>query len=357
MNHEQYLKQALELAQERRGFCAPNPAVGAVIVKDNQVIATGTHWAAGKPHAEIDALAKLDFKAPGAIMYVTLEPCCHWGKTPPCTDQIIRSGITEIVYGYADPNPKVAGHSQRQLQAAGIYSHHIEVPEITDFYRSYAHWRQHQRPYVTAKIALSLDGKIAGEQGQPVAITGQQLRLLTHQERKQSDVILTTLKTLLADNPQLNARCPEGVYNKPVIILDSRLELSENLQIWQSAAKLLVFYDAALTQDRQNKLEELMKRGVQCVPVDRQNNQLHWPQIFDYLGKQGVHDVWVEAGGHCFQSLYDGEWLNRALVYVAPKWLGDTAQTAFSKPLQLLTRTKKFAWQTAGEDVYLEVEW
>lgn len=357
MNHEHYLTQALELAQQRRGFCAPNPAVGAVVVKDDQILATGTHWAAGMPHAEVDALKKLQFKAPGATIYVTLEPCCHWGKTPPCTDQIIASGIKEVIYGYADSNPKVAGHSQQQLHQAGIRSSQLKLPKIDSFYKSYSYWREYQRPYVTAKLAMSLDGKIAAEEGRPVALTGEKLRELTHKARKRSDAILTTVKTILADNPLLNARCPEGVYNKPIVILDSHLQLPDHMQIWQSAANIILFFDATLVNDQHNKIANLNKLGAKCVPIDYQDNQLNWSQILNYLGEQGIQDLWVEAGGRCFESLLKGQWLNRALLYVAPKWLGATAQTAFTTPLQLLAGTKKMVWETAGEDVYLEVEW
>src|SRR5579872_350780 len=156
MNKEHFLRQALELAKIRRGFCSPNPSVGAVIVSETgDVLATGYHFAAGHAHAEVDALQKLNGKAKNAIIYITLEPCCHWGRTPPCTDAIIQAGIKQVIYGFMDPNPMVSGKSKTILAKENILCDYVEVPEITEFYASYRYWHQTKKPFVTAKIALS----------------------------------------------------------------------------------------------------------------------------------------------------------------------------------------------------------
>jgi len=200
-----YLEQALQMAQLRRGFCAPNPSVGAVIVSGETIISRGHHVAAGHPHAEVDALKKLPTVPKDARMFVTLEPCCHYGKTPPCTNAIIEAGIKEVIYAFRDPNPIVAGKGELVLQEAGIDCRQVSHPEIDRFYQSYAYWQANKKPWVTAKLAMTLNGKIAKEKGEPIAITSPALQEVTHQLRKQADGILTTVKTILADDPQLNA--------------------------------------------------------------------------------------------------------------------------------------------------------
>src|SRR3990167_2136538 len=170
--HIHRLKQALSLAESQRGFCAPNPSVGALVVKEGELIAEGVHRGPMKPHAEVEAIHHAGNQAEGASLYVTLEPCCHWGRTPPCTDLIVKSRIKAVYYAFQDPNPKVAGQGAKQLQAAGIECHSVELPEVTDFYRSYHYWIREGRPWVTAKLAISLDGKIAGPHGEPVSLTG-----------------------------------------------------------------------------------------------------------------------------------------------------------------------------------------
>jgi diaminohydroxyphosphoribosylaminopyrimidine deaminase/5-amino-6-(5-phosphoribosylamino)uracil reductase len=219
-----YLRKALELAKIHRGFCSPNPSVGAVIVRSGLVVAAGYHTAAGQAHAEIDALRKLpDGGARGATIYITLEPCCHFGRTPPCTDAIKKSGLKRVVYGYRDPNPVMSGKSEAALTTVGIICEHIHLPEINNFYSSYQHWHLTKKPFITAKIALSLDGKIAGKNSEPVRITGAALNELTHYSRKKSDAILTTSVTILQDDPQMNVRSSGQVYAKPLYILDSKL--------------------------------------------------------------------------------------------------------------------------------------
>src|SRR3989344_2995168 len=166
--YQDYLKRALKLAEKRRGFCSPNPAVGAVVVKDGKIIGEGWHEKAGAPHAEVMALASAGSSAAGGILYVTLEPCSHTGRTPPCTDLIIKTGIKAVYYGFKDSNLTVSGQGEFYLKSAGIACEQIELPEINAFYRSYAHWLKTKKPWVTAKIALSLDEKIASVDGKPL---------------------------------------------------------------------------------------------------------------------------------------------------------------------------------------------
>ncbi|MBS0359472.1 MAG: bifunctional diaminohydroxyphosphoribosylaminopyrimidine deaminase/5-amino-6-(5-phosphoribosylamino)uracil reductase RibD [Proteobacteria bacterium] len=350
MNY-QYLSEALELAKQRKGFCAPNPAVGAVIVKNNQVLARGTHWAAGKPHAEIEALNQLTAdEMQGATLYVTLEPCCHHGKTPPCTDAIIKSGIKEVFYGYQDPHSIVAGKGAQQLKAAGIACHHESHEGIDNFYKSYTFWQMHKRPYVTAKLAFSLDGKIAGPNYQSVKITGKELDNFTHDCRKHSDAILTTAKTIIQDDPQLNVRLNNEIIKKPIYILDRELRLSQNFKIYDTAESVTVFYEQSCA------LPHAIEHKIEYVAMPVQNDQLNVTEILNYLGEKGIHDLWVEAGGVLLETLLKEKLFQKLLIYVSPKVLGESAISGFHQSHDWAKSAKKINWKVFGEDVLCEFE-
>jgi diaminohydroxyphosphoribosylaminopyrimidine deaminase/5-amino-6-(5-phosphoribosylamino)uracil reductase len=350
-----YLLQALELAELRRGFCAPNPAVGAVVVKQGQVLATGYHKASGQPHAEAEALALLGNEARGATLYVTLEPCCHVGKkTPPCTELLIARGIREVYYGYVDPNPQVAGRGQQTLQTAGITCAHAPVAAIDEFYQSYAYWWQTRLPWLTAKLALSLDGKIAGANGKPLAISGMELKHYTHTARRRADALLTTARTVVNDDPQLNVRLDGEVLAKPLYVIDRELTLPLTAHVWKTAKSLCVFHKPTADAQRRAALE---KQGASCVAIEETANGLNLPEIIAYLGSQGVQDVWVEAGGRCFQALVTAKLLQRALLYIAPQVLGADAWTAFSEPQNFLQTANQVRWQQIGQDAVCDLRW
>jgi diaminohydroxyphosphoribosylaminopyrimidine deaminase/5-amino-6-(5-phosphoribosylamino)uracil reductase len=341
------------LAVQQRGFCAPNPSVGAVVVVDNKIIGQGCHQGRGTQHAEVIALQNFE-PQPDAILYVSLEPCCHYGRTPPCTDLIIAKKIHKVVYGFLDPNPEVSGRGIEQLQQAGVLCEYVSLPEIDAFYRSYHHWWQTRTSLVTAKIAMSLDGKIAGAQGQPVALTGPDLQRYTHQQRKIHDAILTTVKTVHADDPKLNVRLGDATLAKTVIILDRCLKLRDELNIYQTTAKLIVLHGEAVDAQRRKSLQQ--RYQIELFEIPSPNEQLNLPAVLQTLGKLGFHDIWLEAGGLIVQSFIEQRLLDRLLVYFAPKWLGNQAQTAFTKP-ELLHGVNVVQWQQYGQDVLAEFHW
>lgn len=345
-----FLHQALELAKIRRGFCAPNPSVGAVIVKDGDILATGYHFAAGYAHAEIDALNKLNNKAKGATIYVTLEPCCHHGKTPPCTNALIAAGIERVVYAYQDPNPIVAGKGKDILLSANLQIEHLSLPEIDHFYKSYHYWHQHRKPYVTAKLAMTLDGKIAGLEGQPIQITSKSLNELTHQSRKNCDAILTTAKTIRHDNPQLNARLNKEVIPKPLYIIDAHLNTPLDAQIFKTAQAITIFHGKA----SEERLLALKAQGAHTIYIESTAKGLNLNQVIETIGKEGIHDLWVEAGSHCFNSLFEYKLLQRALIYIAP-WAMHDGISAFSRYTDF--RDGDIYWQQFGKDVLCEIIW
>ncbi len=350
-----YLKQALTLAELRRGFCAPNPCVGAIVVKNEKILARGYHLAHGSPHAEADALNKIDAKfAKGATLYVTLQPCCHTTKkTPPCTSLIIEKGITKVVYGFRDPNPAVGDHADKLLQQANIICIHHPLPEINNFYTSYKFWWQHKRPFVTAKIAISLDGKIARQPGQRIQLTGETAQQFTHQRRKCADAILTTAKTICSDNPLLNARIDNTITAKPIYILDSELQTPVSATIFDTAKTITLLYKADLDVKNQQKYA---RSNVRLAPIQPNKQGLNLLEILKQIGEDGYHDLWIEAGGHCFESFAQNQLLQRAFIYVAPRWLGQAAQTAFADP-EVLSEAKPSLPVLLGSDIYFEFNW
>lgn len=348
-----YLLEALSLAQQRRGFCAPNPAVGAVVVKAGRVVASGSHWAAGQPHAEAMAFRDLSpEQAAGSTVYVTLEPCCHLGRTPPCVELLIQRNVKEVIYSYQDPNPLVAGKGEQALKKAGIPCHRVPMPEIDAFYQSYHYWTMYRRPWVTAKIALSLDGKIAGEKGQRIAITGPELQVITHQWRKRSDAILTTAQTIIHDDPQLNVRLQGEVWFKPVYVLDRNLSIPTDARVFDSSSKITLFYQEGLNSPN---LTALIARGAHCISVPVKQNRLDLGAVLQQIGQDGVHDLWVEAGGACFEALIMENLVQRALLYIALKVLGPSAQAGFTQAFDFRQNKQAVDWRQVGQDMLCEV--
>lgn len=352
---ELFLKQALSLALPRLGFCAPNPAVGAVLARGDRVIAQGYHTACGAPHAEIEALKIAGAQAQGATLYITLEPCCHWGKTPPCTDQIIQSGVSRVVFAYQDPNPAVNGKGMTRCLQAGIECLHLPVSEITAFYRPYRFWVENHRPWVTCKMAITLDGKIALQSGKPLPLTGKKLAMVTHQGRSQSDAILTTIQTILMDNPSLNVRLnePESVQAKPLYILDTQARLPLNANIFNTSDFITVLHGKSAPT---NRLQALQQQGAHLIQIAETVQGLDLPQVLKTLGSAGHHQCWVEAGGKLFASLYTQQLIQQLLLYISTQTLADTGYNAFMQAMDF-RQAKSIAWKSLEEEAYCEVHW
>jgi len=352
--HILYLTQALNQAKKGLGFCVPNPAVGALVVKNKKILASAYHQGPGLRHAERAALEELDQETTeGATIYVTLEPCSHWGRTPPCADYLIERGIKTLCYGFTDPNPAVSGRGIDRLEAAGITCEKIDLLDIQTFYRPYAYWWRTGRPWVTAKIALSLDGKIAKKGGGPTPITGEAALRYTHEQRKRSDAILTTARTILHDDPRLNARCGDKTWDKPLYLLDRKLSISPSARIFQSNAPITGFYNADLSSD---PIQSAKREGVSYFAIPEKAGRLDWPAILDQIGKDGCHSLWVEAGGRCFESLIQSGFLNQGLVYIAPKVLGNSAYPAFHSEA-LFKDATEIVWEPCGDDVICCLGW
>lgn len=348
--HKEYMLSALEQAQLGRGFCAPNPSVGAVAVSQNRIIAKAYHSGAGLPHAEQLLIQQLPPGSSSITLYVTLEPCNHWGRTPPCVDAIIACGIQRVIYAYTDPNPLVsANHTPKILREHGIEVIHYPLAEIDQFYQSYHYWLQTQKPWLTVKIAQTLDGCIAGSTGQRLAISNARCAEFTHQQRQATDIILTTSRTILQDDPQFTARRGDQVVAKELAILDSQLQIPETMMALQLAKKSHIFYNETLPQP-----EDSPTRIYH--PCKMQGAQLDLAAVMTQLGDLGYHDVWVEAGRKLFMALHQENLVNRTHIYIAPDVLGAQGMNLFTEKWPI-TPAKSHHWQVLGDNGVLTLEW
>jgi diaminohydroxyphosphoribosylaminopyrimidine deaminase/5-amino-6-(5-phosphoribosylamino)uracil reductase len=301
--------------------------------------------AAGHPHAEVAAIAAYPGTAYEALcLYVTLEPCAHHGRTPPCVEAIIAAGIGRVVFAYRDPNPQVAGRGQRMLQAAGISCEQTAVPAIDFFYRSYAHWVATGRPWVTVKMAMTADGYCATAAGQPLQITGEAANQLTHQTRAQADAILTTAQTVLADDPQLNARLPSGTVAKPVYVLDRACRLTAGRRLENTAASLTCYHARAA-----HPPSAPLAARYQAIAASEQYVSL--AAVLTNIGLAGTHDLWVEAGPTLLATLHAGGWINALRIYRSPHALGEPGLRALPSALDL----SNAHWVGVGEDTLTEL--
>lgn len=348
--HKHFMLAALQQAWLGRGSCAPNPAVGAVLVHNNQIIASDFHKGPGLPHAEPLVLQHMPANITDLVLYVSLEPCNHWGRTPPCVSAIIQSGIKKVVYGFADPNPVVAGGQTTQLLAEqGIEAIHYPLPEIDRFYQSYQFWTQTQKPWVTAKMAQTLDGKIAASASKPVSLSNELCSDFTHEQRRHSDVILTTAETIHRDNPLLNARCSGEVFSKPVAILDRNLSLSGRERVFATASTVHLFYDAKLSMVR-----PIANCQYHAMPLAGEGLDL--PTVVSQLGQTGYHDVWVEAGGRLFSALHEQGLVQRTWLYIVPKTLGPDAVDAWHGD-SYFNRQHIISWHAKADNMVACVDW
>ena len=307
-----WMRRCIELARKAEGRTAPNPMVGAVVVRDGEVLAEGWHAKAGDDHAEPDALRKVTSSAQGATMYVNLEPCCHHGRTAPCTDALLQAGISRVVVGMVDPNPIVAGKGIGLLKAAGV---HVEVGveeracrELNAGYLKAMHTGV---PRVWLKAASTLDGRIADSDGVSQWITGKEARRVVHQERNRMDAILVGSGTLHSDNPALTTRISGGRDALPVV-LDSHLTCPTDAKVLQGERRAVI-YCAESAPDRELNAE--------IVRVSHDASGLNLKEVLQDLVSRGVHNLLVEGGGRVHRSFLESGLADRLLLFVAPKVL------------------------------------
>lgn len=326
MAEEQFMKRAIELAKQGAGWTAPNPLVGAVVVKNGRVIGEGYHRKYGELHAERNALAACSEDPAGATLYVTLEPCCHYGKTPPCTEIIIEKKIAKVVIGSRDPNPKVAGKGARILREHGIEVVEDYMREACDALNPvFFHYIITKTPYVVLKFAMTLDGKIATRTGASKWITGEAARNHVHQLRGRYAGILAGIGTVLADDPMLNCRI-DGAHQPLRIILDSHLRIPMGSRLVRSAKEypLLIVCNESI-RDREegaNRIQKLEEAGAKVWTLPEKNGHPDLNVLMQRLGEEKIDSVLIEGGGTVNEAALKAHIVHHVYAYIAPKIFG-----------------------------------
>ena len=323
MNDEHFMQMALDLAQKGQGFTSPNPMVGAVVVKDGQVVGSGYHQAAGKPHAEVNAIDDAGDAAAGATIYVNLEPCNHTGRTPPCTHKIIRSGIQRVVVAMQDPNPDVTGGGIDYLKSKGLQVIagvcQAEARQLNEVFIKFI---TTGRPFVTLKCAATLDGRIATRSGDSKWITNEQSRGHVHHLRHCADGILVGVNTVKADNPSLTTRLDGGTGKDPIrIILDTHLSVPEDAGILrlESDSDTVLVVGAKVDPHKRAIVE---KKGARILEAPLKGNRIDMAGLMEQLGAMGITSLLIEGGGRVIASALHSEVVDKIVFFYAPKILG-----------------------------------
>lgn len=360
---EVFMRQALRLARRGLGRTSPNPMVGAVLVRGGQVLGTGWHRRAGWPHAEVEALrdaARRGASVRGATLFVTLEPCCTQGRTPPCTEAIVAAGLRRVVVAATDPNPRHGGRGFELLRAAGIaVETGVMAEAATRLNEAFNHWVVQRTPFVTVKAAMTLDGKIATASGESKWITGPPARAVGMQMRFAADAVLVGINTVLADNPALTVRGPAGRLRKAPrrIVLDALARTPVEAQVAsdECAGRTTVVVSASAPQARVKRLAERVQ--VLIAPAREGRIDLVW--LLAHLGGEGVTSVLVEGGGEVNAAFLEAGLAQRVAFFYAPKILGGRdarrgVAGAGARSLQDLIELREVAWRRVGMDLLLQ---
>lgn len=330
-NATAYMARAIQLAERGRYTTHPNPRVGCVLVKNDQIVGEGWHKHAGEAHAEVNAIADAGAQAVGSTAYVTLEPCCHTGRTGPCTQALIDAGVVHVVAAMTDPNPAVAGQGLAQLEEAGIKTEsgllHSEAEKLN---RGFISRMTRQRPWVTLKLASSLDGRTAAADGSSQWITSQAAREDVHRLRAQAGAVLTGIDTVLADNPSLNVRLDDGQqYRQPDrIVLDSRLRMPPDARMLTLPGRTLIM---TCEQDEQRH-SELQAADAQVIGVAENAGHTDLSEVFAVLAEREINEVLVECGPTLAGAFVTSGLVDELLLYMAPSLIGDRGRGLVATP-------------------------
>lgn len=320
---KKYMEYAIELAEKGGGFVNPNPLVGAVIVKNNQIIGRGYHKVYGGPHAEINAFENATEDTKGSTIYVTLEPCSHYGKTPPCVETIIRKGIKKVVIGMVDPNPLVSGKAVKILKENGIEVVTGVLEEnIKEQNEVFIKYITTKKPFCLFKTAMTLDGKIATYTGDSKWVTGEESRKHVHKIRQRVAGILVGVGTVIADNPMLTTRL-EGVdiSNSIRIIVDTKGRIPLESNIVNSSKDIRTIL-ATTNLASSEKVEKLEEKGIEILKAPLKDEKVDISYIVSKLGRMGVDSILIEGGATLAASFFKEELIDKALFFIAPKIIG-----------------------------------
>ena len=360
MRNMDFMEQAISLARLAQGNVSPNPAVGAVLVNDGVVVGQGFTQPPGENHAEIVAIEQAGEKARGSTLYVTLEPCCNFGRTPPCTHAIIAAGISRVHMAMIDPNPAVAGKGQRELEAAGIQTivgeHETQAKQLNE---AYAKFITTGLPFITVKFAMSLDGKIAASSGDSKWITNIESRQFAHGLRHTHDAIMAGVNTVLADDPHLTTRSCGGrggtTRKQPLrIIVDGKGRTPQSARIFHEAGKTIL---ALGRPSRPEEKEAFASLNTEILEFPSSNGIISLKPLLKILGERQVTSVLVEGGGILVGSLFDQGLVDRVFAFIAPMIIGGEANTAVagkgSDKLSDAYQLERVTTTRFGEDILI----
>lgn len=359
MSDIQYMQKAIQLALKAKGKTSPNPLVGAVVVKNNKIIAQGWHKKCGSDHAEISAFKNASVSLKGASLYVNLEPCCHYGRTPPCVDEIIRQGIKEVIIAMKDPNPLINGKSIATLKKNNIK---VKVGILENVARAinpeFIKFQTTGLPFVTAKSAQTLDGKIAAKTGDSKWITSGKTREFARKLRDNFDAILVGINTVLKDDPSLNAYSKIKKLKK--IVLDSKLRISPQAKLFDGVKVEDVFL-AVTKQAPKSKIEYFLRKGINVIICPEKEGKINLIWLFKDLAKKRILSILIEGGAEVIGSALKDNLVDKMNIYIAPKILGDNDALSsvsgvntfkINNAIQLNNLTLK----KIGEDIFINAD-
>ncbi len=357
MPDEDYMKQALKLARKGLGKTSPNPMVGAIIVKDNQIIGQGYHRRYGGNHAEINAFQSARESLNGATLFVTLEPCCYHGKTPPCVEAIIQNNISKVVIGTLDPNPRVNGRSVAILNQHGIETKvGVLEAECRDLNEAHFKYMTTGLPLVTLKFAQTLDGRIATATGDSKWISSDKFRRLAHQLRATNDAVMVGIDTVLADNPQLTVRLVRG-RNPTRVILDSKLRIPLEAKVVRSQ-EMAPTIIATTSQANEKKLARLREAGIEVLLIQEdESGEVDLRHLLSLLGERGTSSVLVEGGARVITSLLRQNLADKVILAIAPKIIGKGIEAVGELNIKEVSQALKLSFSKiyrVGEDLVIE---
>jgi len=352
-NHKAYMRLAIKLAEKGKGCVSPNPLVGAIIVKRGSIAGQGFHKKCGQEHAEIIAIRNAGKKAIGSTLYVTLEPCSHWGKTPPCTEKIVDTGIKEVIIGMKDPNREVDGYNV--LRSRGIKTRiGILEEECKKLNEPFVKWIKCKMPFVAVKAAMSLDGKIATNTGNSKYITGKEARRYVHNLRSCYDAVLVGANTVVKDDPQLTTRMVKG-RNPIKIVLDSKLKLPLTSKVFKNEPEKLIV--ATTKKANKSKIKKFENKGTNVLVMPTSKGMVDLMSLMKALGKLEICSVLVEGGAEINTAFIKEKLADKVLFFISPKIigkglssLGDLGISQVDKSIKL----KDIETKKLGKDILVE---
>ncbi|MBL7054992.1 bifunctional diaminohydroxyphosphoribosylaminopyrimidine deaminase/5-amino-6-(5-phosphoribosylamino)uracil reductase RibD [Candidatus Woesearchaeota archaeon] len=352
ISHKKYMELAIKIAEKGKGTVSPNPLVGCLIVKRGKIVGKGYHKQCGAEHAEVNAMKNAGKKTVNATMYVNLEPCSHWGKTPPCTEKIVEAGIREVIIGTYDPNPLVEGF--KELKFRGIKTKiNILEKEAKKLNEIYIKYMRSKKPFVILKLAMSMDGKIATRTGDSKYITGRDARRYVHKLRTEVDAVMIGINTVIKDNPKLNPRLVKG--NDPMkIVLDTELKMPMKCNLMQNPSKLII---ATTNKAPKKKISKFNQKGIDVVVLKSKRGLVDLKELMKELGKKEITSVMIEGGSELNGSAIKDKIANKILIFTAPKLvgnglgaIGNLGITKIDKAIKL----KNTTMEKIGKDILIE---